>query len=42
MDKLLTLGLVERLKNGDFILESKITNVNENKNSKQLDWPNAA
>ena len=35
MDKLVTLGLVERLKNSDFILETKMTELNQNKNSKQ-------
>ena len=28
-----------RLKNSDFILESKLVELNKNKNSKQLDWP---
>ena len=32
MDKLDTLGPVKRLKNSDFILESKIAEPNENKN----------
>ena len=41
MDKLVTLGLVERLKNSDFILESKMAKLNLIKNSKQLDLPNA-
>ena len=35
MDKLLMLWLVERLKNSDFILETKMGEVNQNKNSKQ-------
>ena len=35
MDKLITLGLVERLKNCDFILETKMTKLNQHKNSKQ-------
>ena len=39
MDKLVTLGLVERLKNSVFILESKMTVLNKNKNSKQPDRP---
>ena len=30
-----------RLKNSDFILESKMAELNQNKNSKQADWPNA-
>ena len=41
MDKLVTLGLLERLKNSGFILESKVVELNQNKNSKQLDQPNA-
>ena len=41
MDKLVTLGLVERLKNSDFILESKMAKLNLIKNSKQPDLPNA-
>ena len=32
---------VHRLKNSDFILESKMAKLNENKNSKQLDRPDA-
>ena len=32
---------VHRLKNGDFILESKMVELNKNKNSKQPDWPDA-
>ena len=28
-----------RLKNSDFILESKIVEVNQNKNKKETDWP---
>ena len=39
MDKLVTLGLVERLKNSHFILESKIAGVNTSQNSKQPDPP---
>ena len=30
---------VHRLKNSDFILESKIMEVNQNKNKKETDWP---
>ena len=30
-----------RLKNSDFILESKVVELNQNKNSKQSDWPDA-
>ena len=30
-----------RLKNSDFILESKMAELNQNKNSKQLDRPDA-
>ena len=41
MDKLVTLRLVERLKNSDFILESKMKEVNQNQNSKQPNWPDA-
>ena len=41
MDKLITLGLVERLKNCDFILETKMTKLNQHKNSKQPNWANA-
>ena len=40
MDKLVTLvslGLVESLENWYFILEIKIAELNQNKNSKQLD-----
>ena len=33
MHKLVTLGLVERLENCDFILETKMAELNENKNS---------
>ena len=35
------LGLVERLKNSDFILETKMAELNQNKNSKQPDQPDA-
>ena len=37
MDKLATLGLIERLQNSDFILESKMVELNQNQNSKQPD-----
>ena len=39
MDKLVTLGLVERFKNRDFILESNVTELNQNQNSRQTDRP---
>ena len=32
MNKLVTLGLEERLKNSDFILRSKMEELNQNKN----------
>ena len=32
---------VHRLKNSNFILESKMAELNKNKNSKQPDWPDA-
>ena len=35
MDKLCTLGLVQRLKNSNFILDSKMVEINQYKNSKQ-------
>ena len=35
MDKLVTSGLVEMLKNSDFILESKMADLKQNKSSKQ-------
>ena len=41
MDQLVTLGLVERLKNCDFILEIEMAEPNQNKNSKQPDRPDA-
>ena len=41
MDKLVTLGLVERLKNSDLILKIKMPELNQNKNSKQPDRPDA-
>ena len=37
----LTLGVVERLKNSDFILEVKMAELNQKKNSKQRDRPDA-
>ena len=40
MDKL-ALGLVENLKNSDFILQSKMAELNQNKNLKQPGRPNA-
>ena len=41
MDKLFTLGLVERLKNSDIILESKMTELNQNKKSQQPGSPDS-
>ena len=41
MDRLVTFGPAERLKNSDFILESKMAELNQNKNSKQPDRPDA-
>ena len=41
MDKLVTLGLVKRLKNSYFILESKMADVNQYSNSKQPDRSDA-
>ena len=35
------LANFHKLKNSDFILESKMAELNENQNSKQLDGPNA-
>ena len=35
MDNLVTLELVEMLKNSGFILQSKMTELNQNKNSEQ-------
>ena len=32
---------VDRLENSDFILESKMVELNRNKNSKQPDWPDS-
>ena len=34
MDKLVTLGLLEKSRNSDFVLESKMADLNPNKNSK--------
>ena len=42
MDKLVTLGLVERLKYSDFILENKMVELSQNKKIKQPDRPDAA
>ena len=40
MDKLVMLEvIIERLENDDFILESKMVKLNQNKNSKQPDQP---
>ena len=33
------LAYFHRLKNSDFVLESKMVNLNQNKNSKQADRP---
>ena len=41
MDKSVTLGLAERLKNDEFILETKMAELNQNQNSKQPDRPDA-
>ena len=41
MDKLVTLGLVETLKNSDFILKSKMAELNKNINSEQPDQPDS-
>ena len=35
------LANFHKLKNSDFILESKMTELNQDKTSKQLDWPDA-
>ena len=35
------LANFQRLKNNDYILESKMAELNKNKNSKQSDWPDA-
>ena len=42
MDKLVTLRQVKWLKSRDFILETKMVELNKNKNSKQLDRPDVA
>ena len=36
------LANFHRLKNSNFILESKLVELNQNKSSKQPDWPDAA
>ena len=41
MGKLVTLGLVERLKNSDFIIATKMAELNQNKNLKQPYPPDA-
>ena len=41
MDKLVELGLVERLKNRNLIWEDKMTKLNQNKYSKQPDRSDA-
>ena len=41
MDELVTVGLIEKLKNIDFIVESKTVKINKNQNYKQPDWPDA-
>ena len=41
MHKFVMPGLVERLKNSDFILESKMVELNQNQNSKQPDRTDA-
>ena len=41
MDKLLTLGLVERLKNNNLIVESKMVELNQNQSSYQPGWPDS-
>ena len=41
MDKLVTVELIETLENRDFISERKIAQLNQNKDSKQPDRPNA-
>ena len=37
----MALGLVERLKNSDLILESKMAELNQNKKSQQPGWPDS-
>ena len=39
MDKLVALGLERRLENSNFVLESKMVELSQNKNSKQPDRP---
>ena len=39
MNDMKNLANVHRLKNSDFILESKMAELNQNKNSKQPDQP---
>ena len=41
MNDMKNLANVHRLKNSDFILESKMAELNQNKNSKQPDQPDA-
>ena len=41
MDKLVTLGVVEGLQNSDFILESQMVELSQNKYSKQPHRPYA-
>ena len=41
MDKLNTLGLVELLKNKDFILQSEMVELSQNKNWRRPDRPDA-
>ena len=41
MDELDMIGLAERLENSDFILESKMAELNKNKNSGQPDRQDA-
>ena len=41
MRKLVMLGLAERLKDSDFILECKIAELKQNKNSKKPNLPDA-
>ena len=37
----MSLSHFHRLKNSDFVLESKMAELNQNRNSKQLDQPDA-
>ena len=41
MRKLVMLGLAERLKNSDFILECKMAELKQNKNSEMPNRPDA-